>query len=714
MLPPSRPLPARPSLVQLFVVATLVISIAAGATFWEFLESSRRSIVERSEALRDAEARRIEARLASDLGVASGTLEDIERAMRFGTISAEDPAAVEARLFSALLDHPALSDVTVTRASLLGFDAAGGPQLAADDRWQVSVFRASADSSSEVVTRRISRRDGRFVAQIRWRPRGGSLLSAPFVAVTGPIDDPTAHPTFQVIASKASYGKLVPSDLHYSELDEALPQAERRIVLTMQKAVEDTPGHFVGVVRVGLFARTIDELPRLGGADGPERVFLCDPSGHLVARLHPDDRIEAMGDDLRVVPARAQPEIAAALVPPLHSGELRVGGTRYLATFRPIEHTQDWWVGVVVPEDYYTRDLRALRGRFLVAFPAVALIVLVVGDFVLRRLRRSLGRIVAATGRMRRFDFSPSPIDAPLRDVIGALESVERAKTSLRALGKYVPVDLVRQLYATNREPELGGELVELSILFTDIEGFTTLAERLAPDELARALGRYLETMTRAVHSTGGTIDKFIGDAVMAFWNAPVAQADHARRACGAVLACRKATAALFASSAWGGREPLFTRYGLHSARVMVGHFGAPDRLSYTALGDGVNLAARLEPLCKLYGVAVLASETIVEQAKDEFAFRLIDKVAVKGKKEPVRVYELLGEQGAPEVARITTQAYERALAAYFARDFVSAREILRALAGDPPSRVLAERCDAMIASPPPKDWNGVYVAKSK
>src|SRR5262249_26605097 len=144
-------------------------------------------------------------------------------------------------------------------------------------------------------------------------------------------------------------------------------------------------------------------------------------------------------------------------------------------------------------------------------------------------------------------------------------------------------------------------------------------------------------------HSTGGTVDKFIGDAVMAFWNAPTTLPDHARRACRAALVCMDGTRALYASSAWDGLPPLFTRYGLHCARVMVGHFGAPDRLSYTALGDGVNLAARLEPLCKQYDVAALASETIHERAGDEFAFRLVDRVAVKGKNEPVRVYELLG-----------------------------------------------------------------------
>jgi adenylate cyclase len=484
--------------------------------------------------------------------------------------------------------------------------------------------------------------------------------------------------------------------------------------VTVQKAIEDAAGRFAGVVRVGLLTGTIDSLPRIVSASGSQRVFLCDPQGRLVARLDPGDPIALVGDDLRITPTKAPPEIAAALTLSTESGAFEVAGKRYLATFRELEASQEWVVGVVVPEDYYTRDLRALRRWFFLTFLTAAAIILVAGSIVLRLLRQSLQRVVASTARMRRFDFAASPADAPLRDVEEVMDGVERAKTAMRALGKYVPMDLVRKLYESNREPELGGELLEISLMFTDIEGFTSLAEKLPPDALARALGRYLETMTVAVHSTGGTVDKFIGDAVMAFWNAPSPLVDHARRACRAVLVCMDGTRALYASSDWDGLPPLFTRYGLHCARAMVGHFGAPDRLSYTALGDGVNLAARLEPLCKQYDVAVLASETIYERARDEFAFRLIDRVAVKGKDQPVRVYELLGTASVSDEVRARASTYERGLELYFERDFAAARDIFRSQPGDPPSRVLAHRCEAMIADPPPETWNGVYVAKSK
>ncbi len=153
--------------------------------------------------------------------------------------------------------------------------------------------------------------------------------------------------------------------------------------------------------------------------------------------------------------------------------------------------------------------------------------------------------------------------------------------------------------------------------------------------------------MTTAIRETDGTVDKFIGDAVMTFWNAPTPHPDHAKRACRAALGWAVAARELYDSAAWKPLPPLVTRFGIHTATVMVGHFGAPDRLSYTALGDGVNIASRLESLCKQYDLTNLVSEAVYEGAKDEFSFRLVDRVAVKGKHDAVRVYELLGPIGA-------------------------------------------------------------------
>ena len=294
------------------------------------------------------------------------------------------------------------------------------------------------------------------------------------------------------------------------------------------------------------------------------------------------------------------------------------------------------------------------------------------------------------------------------------IDNLERAKTVVRAMGKYLANRARASAYATNREPVLGGSLRELSIMFSDIRDFTPLSERTPPDELARALGRYFHAMTAAIAATGGTVDKFIGDSVMAFWNAPADCPDHPVLACRTALACLAATRRLYDSADWSGLPPLFTRFGIHADTVLVGHFGAPERLNYTVLGDGVNLAARLETLCKLYRVAVLVSASIERQARRAFVFRFVDTVAVKGKSKAVDVYELLGEVGRALPCLELARTYEDAHRAYVRRDFEAALTLLESCKGDGPAEVLAERCRRFLANPPAPDWDGTYHADQK
>jgi adenylate cyclase len=220
--------------------------------------------------------------------------------------------------------------------------------------------------------------------------------------------------------------------------------------------------------------------------------------------------------------------------------------------------------------------------------------------------------------------------------------------------------------------------------------------------------------MTSAIRSCGGTIDKFIGDAVMALWNAPGLRPNHARLACTAILACKEAATQLYASPAWSGLPPLRTRFGLHRDVVLVGHFGAPERFSYTALGDGVNLASRLEGLGKQYGVDAVVSEAAAAAAGGDFAFRRLDRVAVKGRLEGVLVYELLGRADVQLPDAASVRAYEEAFDAYVRRDFAGAIARLEQHREDGPSRILLARCHEFLRNPPPPQWDGVHVATAK
>jgi adenylate cyclase len=528
------------------------------------------------------------------------------------------------------------------------------------------------------------------------------------------------------------------SDLHWSQLDREVPQSARRVVVSVQKSIDDADGKFLGVLRVGLVTNELDAIAHAQASPGePEevqRVALLATAPkrgtpRLVARVDPSDEMVSVDGEIRVASLRMPPEIRALLASPIvkgldrkhpnASGSLMVDKNPWLATLREVDlgegGTEGWMVAILAPESRYTADLVAFERTFLLTYGVTVCFLVGIAAVSLTALRRGLSQIARGTSRMRDFDFGAREEKSRIRDVDDVMGGLERAKTVVRAMGKYVPIDLVRRLYESNQDPELGGELRDISLLFTDIEAFTTLSEKLPPSELAKRLGDYLAAMTNAIEATGGTIDKYIGDAVMAMWNAPSPVPAHPIRACRAVLACKAATRELYASKAWSGLPPLNTRFGIHADRVMVGHFGAPSRLSYTALGDGVNLASRLEPLCKQYGVMSLASETIAQVAKTEFEFRHVDRVAVKGKTKGIDVYELLGAKGDDIPNLALARRYEEALDAYLRRDFGRAIAILEAQRDDdPPSAVLLDRCRECLVHPPPAAWTGTHVASSK
>jgi adenylate cyclase len=209
-----------------------------------------------------------------------------------------------------------------------------------------------------------------------------------------------------------------------------------------------------------------------------------------------------------------------------------------------------------------------------------------------------------------------------------------------------------------------------------------------------------------------GTIDKFIGDSVMAFWNAPEPLQGYSALACRAALAGREALEILYRSAAWEGMPGFETRFGLHQCVASVGHFGSPERFNYTAIGDGINLASRLQSLNKHYGTTIMASAVLKEAAGPGFIWRHLDRVAVKGKTQGLDVYELIGEGTEPAPPHVAV--YEEALDAYFKEDFQRAIALAESLPDDPPSIVLAARSQMYLSAPPPENWDGVYAFETK
>lgn len=296
----------------------------------------------------------------------------------------------------------------------------------------------------------------------------------------------------------------------------------------------------------------------------------------------------------------------------------------------------------------------------------------------------------------------------------------EKEKRRIKTMfAQYASPTLIEILIRDPSKLKLGGEEKEVSIFFSDIAGFTTLSEQIPPAQLVNVLNEYLTDMTNVIIKHDGYLDKYIGDAIMALWNALVDQPRHA------VLACRAAVAQLhaldqlqkrFREKGW---PPLDCRMGLNTGRVVVGNMGSLSSFDFTAVGDSVNLASRLEGANKMFGTHILISESTYRAAQDEIEARELDFLRVKGKTQPIRVYELLGLRNtiSPE-KRQTAALFAEGLAYYREQRFdLAAGKFMAALVitpNDPPSALFTKRSREFLLTPPPRDWDGVYVMTSK
>jgi len=288
------------------------------------------------------------------------------------------------------------------------------------------------------------------------------------------------------------------------------------------------------------------------------------------------------------------------------------------------------------------------------------------------------------------------------------------------AFRHYLAPSLVDQLMENPDALKLGGERRWMSVMFTDIAGFTTISESLkeTPEKLVELMNRYLTLMSEVIAGHDGYIDKFIGDAVMAVWGAPLDEAAAERKAVDAALDCQAALAA-FNRDVVRDYLPtgrLGTRIGIATGFAIAGNMGSAQRLNYTLTGDMVNLAARLEGANKEYGTSIMISELTAQAVGEAYVLRRLDRLIVKGKTEPIAVFEVLGRRGGvAEDVLARVAEFEQALGLHDAREFAAARAIFLKLASvDPPSRVYAERCEAYLETPPPPAWLGEFALKTK
>ncbi len=467
-------------------------------------------------------------------------------------------------------------------------------------------------------------------------------------------------------------------------------------------------GVLASMLDYGRFAQLLGSIPV--GKTG--RSYVLGPEGAIVIRSSREGP-EPMAD-LDAVALGAGELVALRDRDALNISEnvrLWVEGERYAVGMTPLWF-RGWQLAVIIPEAEFLDEIDRTIA-WVVAGLAFFLVVagIIVAVIARRFIAIPVSRIAEDLRHVERFELEDIPHRPSILAELDRLSSTIRGMAAgLADFGKFIPLELVRSLVTGGKRAEPGGENRELTVMFADLAGFTSLSERLG-DQVVPIVGSFLELASQSIETEGGTVDKYIGDAVMAFWGAPSAVDNQALRACRAALAIE---AGMRRAAERG--EPLGelkVRIGLHTGPAIVGNVGSERRLNYTALGDTVNLASRLEAVNKIYGTTILLSAMTRERATSLIVTREIDSVTVYGRAEPVELFELTGLEGsAPGEAY---RNYTRALHLYRQRRFDEALARLRPAAGiDGPSAWLARQCTTLLANTPEADWQAITNLDSK
>ena len=385
----------------------------------------------------------------------------------------------------------------------------------------------------------------------------------------------------------------------------------------------------------------------------------------------------------------------------------------------PQELGQRFIVASAVPVSELAANSRALLERAAAA-AAIAVGFAILGALLASLLvSRSIGRIAAKTERIRNLDFADRvPVRSRISEIVRLSAAVERMREGLEVFGRYVSKDLVHQIMRSPESTGVGGTRRDVTVMFTDIVGFSLLSETMEPELLTSRLSRYFDVLGTAISANRGMIDKYIGDSIMAFWNAPEPDEDHIANACRAAL--QAAAAGRHLAEKWHrlGRPAFRTRFGVHTGTAVVGNVGARERINYTLVGAVANQASRLEGMNKVYGTEVLASGEVASPPADRFVWRHIDRTVAVGTTEIHDIYEPLGEiDSAPDhVALLAHWAAGRI--AYgegrFEAAIASFNTVAEIRPGDGPSRVFIERCTRFLKSGTPEGWDGTWRLDSK
>jgi adenylate cyclase len=582
--------------------------------------------------------------------------------------------------------------------------------------YQIISIPPTPSTSDEVARRQsvVLRTHGappetRFIHRtILTRAEGGHLqvwlfLDADRVILASRIEeepqyDPRVRPWY--VEARAGHGTIMTDIYAFASL--ALPG------ITLARPFD---GDLPGVFGVDLTLATIADFLAAQTLSPQGRLLVASNQGRIIAYRGPDGlrtgaeyvrgRPLSLGDlhDAAILRAMfAAPESTDVQVVRAVTGQRII--TRRIDI--PMPGERDIVVAIAAPLSDYTGPVNDLLATSLLYALAVALLGIPVIWLLARRMSAALVDLAEDASHIRDLTLDrPVRVSTVIKEIHDLSAAHQTMKESLRTFGLFVPRDLVRQIVAAGGSAEPGGQRRELTLLFTDIAGFTTLSETTPAEDLMVRTSLYFQELTEAINGHDGIVDKFIGDAVMAIWNAPSLCPNHTAKACLAALEARARVAAFNAGLCANGYPPFHTRFGLHVGEAVVSNVGSSHRMDYSAVGAVVNIASRIEGLNKIYGTEILVSETAVTRLDDRFVVRMVDRVQPKGAQETFDIHELVGlhprmteEPNIPSVSPRSLEAVARWNDAQTLlrrnRDWTRARQAFADLAREWPDDPLA------------------------
>ena len=375
----------------------------------------------------------------------------------------------------------------------------------------------------------------------------------------------------------------------------------------------------------------------------------------------------------------------------------------------------DWYVCLYVPKNVLFKNA---NWYFYLAFGIliIVMIISVIFSFLIARLAsKPLESLVLLAQKIGKLDFTHKvTADSKIIEIKNLADCMSLMQIGLQAFTQYLPKDMLQSLFDTGASATPGGKEKDVSIMFADIINFTHYSENLSPNDLVLQLNEYLGCFSSVIIKNEGTVDKYIGDAVMAYWNAPRDCDDYAFKTCSAVIQCLHNLS--FLQKEWGRlNKPIFkARVGINTGNVVIGNIGTKEHLSYTVMGDNVNLASRLEGLNKVYGTTVMISDVTLKACGDRLVTRPIDLVGVKGKDKKIMVHELMGMTNETSSKMVNFCAdFKTAFAAYVKKDWPVGLSLFQKLASENPDdklcQIYVDRCRDYQQNPPDASWDGGY-----